>query len=56
MQLNKFLCQTSQTIFTTTSTILIYAFLIIALPVMAVMYPINKVRSLFRNRSKIDVE
>lgn len=40
----------------TTSTILLYASIIIALPVMVVMYPINKVRSLFRNRSKINVE
>jgi len=40
----------------TISTILLYASIIIALPVMVVMYPINKVRSLFRNRSKIDVE
>jgi hypothetical protein len=37
----------------TTTTILLYASIIIALPVMVVMYPINKVRSLFRNRSRV---
>jgi hypothetical protein len=40
----------------TTTTLLLYAYIIISLPVLAVMVPINKVRNFFRNRSKIDVE
>lgn len=40
-----------------TPTILaIYAYITISLPVLAVMYPIKKVRNFFRNRSKITVE
>jgi hypothetical protein len=40
-----------------TPTILaLYTYIIISLPVLAVMYPIKKVRNFFRNRSKIAVE
>jgi hypothetical protein len=37
----------------TTTTILLYASIIISLPFLAIMVPINKVRSLFRNRSRV---
>jgi hypothetical protein len=40
----------------TTTTILLYASIIISLPFLAIMVPIDKVRSLFRNSSKISIE
>lgn len=50
-RLNEHLYPTSD--LDTTTTILLYASIIIALPVMAVMVPINMIRSLFRNRSRV---
>ena len=46
----------SKTDLDTKTTLLLYAYIIISLPVLAVMVPINKVRNFFRNRSKIAVE